>query len=122
LFLAASLDVAIVLFFVVVGRAEHDESSGFTAIVRTAAPFLVGLVAGWLAARAWRRPAAVATALVVWPVTVLVGMIVRRWAFDEGTATSFVIVTTAFLGLCLVGWRLIARSVAGRPVSRGAAS
>ena len=40
------------------------------------------------------------------PVTVLVGMMVRRWGFDEGTATSFVIVAAAFLALFLVGWRV----------------
>ena len=109
--IAAWLDVLLVLFFVVVGRAEHDSGNTFEGIARTATPFLVGLAVAWAVARAWRRPTNVSTGLVIWPITVLVGMMVRRWGFDEGTATSFVIVTTAFLGMCLVGWRLLARSV-----------
>ena len=32
----------------------------------------------------------------IWPVTILVGMIVRNLVFDRGTATSFVIVATLF--------------------------
>ena len=118
---AAALDVLAVVVFVVIGRAEHDESGTLTGIAKTAAPFLIGVAAGWALARAWRRPFGVVTGLVVWPVTVLVGMIVRRTGFDEGTATSFVIVTTAFLGLCIVGWRLVARTVL-RPAASSADS
>ncbi len=114
LVIAAWLDVVAVVFFVVVGRAEHDSGNTFEGFARTAAPFLVGLGVGWLVARAWRRPTSVFAGLVIWPITVLVGMMVRRWGFDEGTATSFVIVTTAFLGMCLVGWRLIFASVTRR--------
>lgn len=117
---AAALDVMAVLVFVVIGREEHDEGTAVGGIVETAAPFLIGLAVGWLVARAWRRPLSVVSGLVIWPTTVLVGMIVRNWGFDEGTATSFVIVTTAFLGMCFVGWRLIAQSVMRRQSSGGA--
>ena len=55
------------------------------------------------------------TGLTIWPITVLVGMIVRNLVFDRGTATSFVIVATIFLGVTLVGWRALTRvSVVGR--------
>ncbi len=118
--LAAGLDALAVLVFVVIGREEHDEGITLGGIVETAAPFLIGLAVGWLVARAWRRPLSVASGLVIWPTTVLVGMIVRNWGFDEGTATSFVIVTMAFLGMCFVGWRLIALSVMRRQSSGGA--
>lgn len=113
-FLAAGLDVLAVVLFVVIGREEHDEGGALGGIAETAAPFLIGLAVGWLVARAWKRPMSLVSGLVVWPITVLVGMIVRRTVFDEGTATSFVIVTMAFLGMCLVGWRLIASSVMRR--------
>jgi uncharacterized membrane protein (GlpM family) len=108
LVLAVALDVLAVLIFVVVGRRNHDEGNALRATVETAVPFLTGLLAGWCAVRAWRRPLGVLTGVAVWPVTVLVGMIVRRWVFDRGTATSFVIVATLFLGACLVGWRAVA--------------
>ena len=105
--LAVGLDVAMVTLFVAAGRRTHDQDPAITGLLETGAPFLIGLGVAWVVARAWRNPAAVRTGLVVWPVTVAVGMVVRRFVFDDGTATSFVIVTTAFLGATLVGWRLV---------------
>ncbi len=103
--LAIGLDVFVVVLFVAIGRRTHDEGSAFVGVIKTALPFLIGLGAAWAAMRAWRRPTAVLTGLAVWPLTVLIGMIVRRIVFDRGTATSFVIVATLFLGAGLVGWR-----------------
>ena len=96
-----------VTLFVAAGRRTHEQDPAITGLVETGAPFLLGLAAGWLVARAWRHPAGVRTGLIVWPVTVAVGMVLRRVVFDDGTATSFVIVATAFLGATLVGWRLV---------------
>ena len=109
--LAVGLDVFAVVLFVAIGRRNHDESGAFTAVIETAAPFLIGLVAGWLVARAWRHPTSLLTGVVIWPVTILVGMIVRNLAFDRGTAASFVIVATLFVGACVVGWRLVLRLI-----------
>ena len=105
--LAIGLDVFFVVLFVAIGRRNHQESSAFSEVLRTAAPFLIGLTAAWLAARAWKRPERLATGLAVWPITVLVGMMVRNLVFDRGTDTAFVLVTTGFLGLCFMGWRAI---------------
>jgi hypothetical protein len=107
--LAIGLDVFVVVLFVAIGRRSHDESGAFTAVIETALPFLLGLGAGWGVARVWRRPTKILTGVVIWPVTVLVGMIVRNLVFDRGTATSFVVVATLFLGLFLVGWRVALR-------------
>ncbi len=57
--------------------------------------------------RAWRQPTSVRTGLLIWPIVILVGMLLRRFVFDDGTATSFIVVTTIFLGLFLVGWRAV---------------
>ena len=111
---AIGLDVFVVVLFVAIGRRNHEESSAFADVLETGAPFLIGLVAAWLATRAWRRPTALLTGIAVWPVTVLVGMIARRTLFDRGTATSFVVVATVFLGAFLVGWRIAARVIDGR--------
>lgn len=111
---AVGLDVFVVVLFVAIGLRNHDRDSTLDAVISTATPFLIGLAAGWALARAWRRPMRVTTGLVVWPVTVLVGMIVRRQVFDDGTATSFVIVATVFLGAFLVGWRIAARAIVDR--------
>lgn len=118
--LAAGLDALAVVVFVAVGRRSHDEANAVVDVLETALPFLIGLALGWAAVRAWRRPVALTTALVVWPVTVLAGMLVRRWAFDDGTAASFVVVATLFLGGCFVGWRAAYRSRRLRVARRGA--
>jgi hypothetical protein len=109
--LAVGLDVFAVVLFVALGRRSHDQSGTFTAVIETAAPFLIGLAVGWLVARAWRRPTNILTGVVIWPTTILVGMIVRNLVFDRGTATSFVIVATLFVGAFLVGWRIVLRLV-----------
>ena len=114
--LAIIIDVLIVMVFVAVGLRTHDEDSTIVHLTDTALPFLLGLAVAWIVVRAWKRPAAVFTGVGVWPITVLVGMIVRRSVFDRGTATSFVVVATLFLGACLVGWRLVFRVLEIRSV------
>ncbi len=103
-----------VIVFVAIGRRNHDESGAFSAVLETAAPFLIGLAVAWLIVKAWRRPTRVWTGVLLWPITVLVGMIVRNLVFDDGTAASFVVVATLFLGLFLVGWRIAFAAIARR--------
>jgi Protein of unknown function (DUF3054) len=106
---AAVLDVAAVLVFVVIGRASHNHGESVPGVASTAWPFLAGLGAGWLVARAWRRPMALVPAgIAAWLGTVAVGMVLRVVA-GQGTAVSFIIVALCFLGLFLLGWRLLAR-------------
>jgi len=106
--IAAAADVVAILVFVAIGRRSHDETgNAVVGALRVAAPFLIGLAAGWAVARAWRRPMAVTTGLVIWPVTAIVGMLLRRTVFDRGTALSFVIVATIVTGVFLIGWRAI---------------
>lgn len=112
--LGVGLDVFSVVVFVAIGRRNHDETGAFTAVFETSAPFLIGLAVAWLIVRAWRRPTKVRTGLLLWPITVLVGMIVRNLVFDDGTAASFVIVATLFLGACLVGWRAALKTITAR--------
>ena len=99
------------LVFVIIGRARHDAAGGESVggIASTAWPFLAGLLGGWLATRAWRRPLALLPAgLGAWLGTAGLGMVLRVVA-GQGTAAAFVLVTLAFLGLFLLGWRLVAR-------------
>jgi len=58
---AIGLDVFVVILFVAIGRRNHDESSAFVDVIKTGAPFLIGLAVGWLVVRAWRRPTALLT-------------------------------------------------------------
>jgi hypothetical protein len=105
--IALGLDLMAVLVFVAIGRRSHDEGSAVAEFVKTAAPFVIGLGFGWLTSRAWSTPMALATGAVIWVETIVFGMLLRRFAFDRGTAVSFVIVATVFLGLCLIGWRAV---------------
>ena len=61
------------------------------------------------AVRAWRRPLALSPAgLGAWLGAAGLGMVLRVVA-GQGTAVAFVGVALAFLGLFLLGWRLVFR-------------
>ena len=99
------------LLFVAVGRRNHDESAGISGVVEVALPFLIALISGWLITRAWRSPKALSTGVVIWLITVVLGLALRNFLFDRGTATPFIIVATLVLGALLVGRRLIMRVI-----------
>jgi hypothetical protein len=111
---AAILDAVLVVVFVSIGRSSHEEGLDLAGIAGTAWPFLAALVAGWLAARAWRHPLAVwPTGVIVWAVTVIGGMLLRV-ASGQGTQFAFIVVATLTLAAFLLGWRLIALLVTRR--------
>ncbi len=105
---AAALDAGCVLVFVAIGRASHHHGESLAGLASTAWPFLAGLAAGLLVTRGWRRPAAIVPAgLGAWLGAVVIGMLLRVLA-GQGTAVAFVGVALAFLGLFLLGWRVVA--------------
>jgi hypothetical protein len=107
--LAVLLDVCCVLVFVAIGRASHAKGETLAGIASTAWPFLCGLAAGWALSRAWLRPLVLRPAgVIIWLVTVALGMVLRVVS-GQGTAAAFIVVALAFLGLFLLGWRLIWR-------------
>ena len=113
--LAVILDCCCVLVFVVIGRASHTRGEGLAGIASTAWPFLAGLAGGWLAARAWRQPFGLWPAGVgAWLGAVALGMVLRVVS-GQGTALAFIVVALAFLGLFLLGWRLLAVAVRRSP-------
>ena len=106
---SAVIDVLCIVIFVAIGRKNHDEGEAAAGIFRVAAPFLIAAVAGWLATRAWKRPLELRTGAIVWITTIVLGMILRNFVFNDGTATAFIIVATVFLCAFLNGWRAIVR-------------
>jgi Protein of unknown function (DUF3054) len=107
--LAVLIDVCCVLVFVAIGRASHAKGETLGGIASTAWPFLCGLAAGWVLSRAWRRPLTLRPAgVIIWLLTVALGMVLRVVS-GQGTAVAFIVVALAFLGLFLLGWRLIWR-------------
>ncbi|MGN6744200.1 MAG: DUF3054 domain-containing protein [Amnibacterium sp.] len=104
---AAVVDVVLVVLFVVFGRTSHGEQLSPGGFLTTLWPFLVGLAAGWAVARAWRRPMSVGrTGLVVWALTVVVGLLLRVLT-GQGAPFAFVVVASIVLGAFLVGWRVL---------------
>jgi hypothetical protein len=107
--LAGIVDCCCVLAFVIIGRASHADGLGLSGVASTAWPFLAGLFLGWAAVRAWRRPLGLSPAgLGAWLGAAGLGMVLRV-AVGQGTAVAFVGVALAFLGLFLLGWRLVFR-------------
>lgn len=106
---AAVIDAVLVLVFAAIGRASHAEQNPVVGAVSTAMPFLVGGALGWALVwwRSHRWAVDLGPGIVVWVATVVVGMLLRA-VVGQGTAASFIVVATLFLGAVLLGWRYLA--------------
>lgn len=106
--LSLALDTALICLFAAIGRRSHAESGALLSVVTTAWPFLAGMAVGWLVSVfALRRiPLEVRDGITVWLCAVAIGMVLRSLT-NAGTAFSFIIVATLFLGAMLLGWRAI---------------
>lgn len=106
-------DLVVVVVFAGVGRASHDENV-LVGLIHTAWPFIVACLVGW-GLVSWRKiaPASRLGYLLIWPITALGGLTIRL-ASGTSARWPFWIVATAFLGLSLGAWRLIARAVTRR--------
>ncbi|WP_206051643.1 DUF3054 domain-containing protein [Nocardioides ferulae] len=108
--LTVAIDAAVVILFAALGRRSHDEGGALGGVLDTAWPFLAGLALGHLLVRG---SASLRAGSVVWGCAVVGGMLLRRLTGD-GTAWSFVLVATGFLGALLLGWRLASRLLVAR--------
>jgi biotin transporter BioY len=119
---AALVDLVLVLVFVAIGRLSHDEGVGLAGMARTAGPFLLGWLAGWvvvgLVPRTRRHPRGLPAGVLVWVAVVVVGMVVRD-AVGQGVQTSFVVVTIVVVGVFLLGWRGVVAVLRRGPRARG---
>lgn len=113
------LDGLAVVSFVLLGRESHGLANEWGETLRVATPFLVAFGLGVVVTRAWRSPSRISTGLALGFVTAVVGLVLRRVAFADGTATPFVIVATAWLVATMVGWRMVAQ-IAERTSARRA--
>ena len=101
-------DALCVLLFVVIGTRNHKTDTGLSGIAYVAAPFFIALSLAHLAPMMQRGAKALPHQYVVWGYTIVMGMVLRNFAFDRGTAPAFVIVATIFLGVTMLGWRALA--------------
>ncbi|GAB16998.1 hypothetical protein GOEFS_018_00310 [Gordonia effusa NBRC 100432] len=126
---AAFADLIAVTVFMAIGRVNHHHGFDPLSFLQSWWPFAVGAAAGWSICylyshvrssemlRSDFHPERMPTGIVVWIVTVAVGMMLR-WILHQGTEVSFIIVATCALGLFLLGWRIGLRLVRVR--QRGA--
>lgn len=108
---ALGFDLLCVLAMAVIGTNNHKTDTGISGILFVAAPFLIATTLSRVFMRLNKKDeTTVVDGVTVVLFTVAIGMILRRFAFDRGTATPFVIVATLFLGSTMLGWRgLMAR-------------
>ena len=115
---AALVDLVLVLLFAGIGRVSHGEDLTIAGMARTAGPFLVGWLVGWvlvvLVPSTRARPQSLLAGAAVWVAVVVVGMVVRHGVGD-GVQTSFVVVTTIVVAVFMLGWRTVAALVARGP-------
>lgn len=114
--LSLVLDATLICLFAAIGRSSHGETGALLGVVTTAWPFLAGMTAGWLIfLLAFRRvPLQVRDGIPIWLCAVAIGMVLRS-VTDAGTAPSFIVVATLFLGAALLGWRAVVALTIRRP-------
>jgi hypothetical protein len=108
--LAAGADLVAVLVFVAIGRRSHAEVTDAFGVLTTAAPFLLGLVIGWLVGRAWRAPLRLPVGMAVWVGTTVIGLGLRA-VFTHRLPVTFVLIAASSLALLLLGWRAVTRYI-----------
>ena len=108
-----ALDLILVVAFAIIGRASHGEALTIGGIIVTGWPFLVSCLVGSVIAAVLLRLPWLPEGLVVWLITVVLGMFLRAIT-GGGMAVGFLIVATVVLALLLVGWRVLA-ALATRP-------
>lgn len=118
--LGLAYDTALICIFAAIGRRSHAETGALLSVLTTAWPFLAGMSAGWLISLlALRRaPLTVRAGIPVWLCSVTIGMALRGQT-HAGTAFSFIVVATLFLGAMLLGWRALAMLMSRRGLKGG---
>jgi hypothetical protein len=107
---ALAADVAAVLVFAAIGRSSHQERLALLGLLGTAAPFLVGLLAGWGAGRLWRDPARPRSGWWAVAGAAVVGLALRYLVTDR-LPWTFVLVASLSLAVMLQSWRLVVLAV-----------
>lgn len=103
------IDAALVITFCVIGRVSHESGifGDLPGLLGTIWPFIAALVVAHGGVILMRRDGArLSSGLVIWAVAVVGGLLLRA-ASGQGTALSFMIVTTLVLAAFLLGWRAI---------------
>ena len=101
------LDLLVVVSFVVIGRDSHGFANDLAETSRVALPFILALSMGIGTVMAWTDPVGWLAGIGIAFMTVIGGLLLRRYLFDGGVATTFVLLTTGWMIAWMVGWRLV---------------
>lgn len=105
------VDLAFVLLFVALGRSAHHHAYSIGGMISTTWPFAIGLGVGWLFVTFDHRSGtSLKDGSLIVVVMVSLGMLLRVLS-GQGTALAFIFVALAFLGLMLLGSRLLFRGL-----------
>ena len=108
-------DIVAVLAFTLVGSLSHNGTDGFSigGWLQTSWPFILGLAVGWALLYTGKLRRAPGTGVLLLGGTWLIGIVVRSLV-NMSVAWGFVITSLIFLGIVMIGWRLIASLVTRR--------
>lgn len=90
---------------VIIGTRNHDTDTGLGGVLTVASPFWIAALVAHFSSAVRSAPSTMKSGAWVWVVTVGLGMVLRHFVWDRGTAVAFVIVASVFLGLTMLGWR-----------------
>lgn len=100
-------DLALVVVFVIIGRASHAQPLDFDGIQRTALPFLAGTLMAWIGFMLKKHSGlTLMNGVFVWAMTLVLGILFRLLLGDTAEF-GFVIVAALVLAAFLIGWRAV---------------
>jgi hypothetical protein len=109
--LAFAADVTAVIVFAAVGRLSHGESGDLFALLGTAAPFLIGLVATWATPAVRAAPTGWRAGIAVLLGSAVLGLLLRA-GFTGRLPLTFAVIAFGSLAVLLLGWRALSIAVA----------
>jgi hypothetical protein len=101
------LDAVVVVSFALIGSDFHGFTFDIVGILGVAAQFLIAQGVGTAALRSRTDPLSIVSGLLIALVTLVGGMLLRRFVWDDRTPLVFILVAGAYFASVMAGWRLI---------------
>ena len=92
---------------VIIGTRNHDTDTGLGGVLTVAAPFWVAAVIAHFSPAVRAAASTLKSGVWVWLVTVVLGMVLRHFVWNRGTAVAFIVVASVFQGATMLGWRFV---------------
>ncbi len=116
------LDVVWIVLFAILGLQDHAGDSPPLVVFGVTWPFFVGYLISLIVLRLARAPQSLVRGTLVWLGTLVIGMAIRTVLKGYLPEPAFIIIAALFLGLGLVGWRVVALIICRRRANRDSAT